>query len=156
MAGSGGTVSEYRLDLSKTLDPDRRLSASEVARIIEALNTVHPNAAADLSNSLLPRGGNVEAFKAFANDAPERLGPQGGYLQTRLGLYKVDPETILSRAGYDAIDLGHGVQKITGAGVRSVNAFFNPTNRDSRNIMASIPGAGAVPWPSLTVDPNQE
>jgi hypothetical protein len=101
-------------------------------------------------------GGGIEKFRAFVKDAPELLGPEGWWMERLLLKHKVDPNAILPRAGYDAIDYGGSVQKFTGDGIRSVNAFFNPAMRNSRNIMASIPGAGAVPWPSLTADPNPE
>ena len=151
----GEEVSEYRLATSKVFDPTSRLTAADMAHIFETVNAIHPEVAAKMTHDLVP-GGGIEKFRAFVKDAPELLGPEGWWMERLLLKHKVDPNAILPRAGYDAIDYGTGVQKLTGAGIRSVNAAFNPAMRDSQNIMASIPGAGAVPWPSLTTDPSQE
>jgi hypothetical protein len=93
----------------------------------------------------------------FARRNPnEIISKGGGHVHHIVDFQTRDAPSIFARAGCDAIDTGRDVQKITGVGIRSVKAAFDPAKRQSQNIMASIPGAGAIPWPSLTVDPSQE
>ena len=45
-------------------------------------------------------------------------------------------------AGFDAIDTGRDVYKLSGDGIRHVDAKFDPANAASRNIFASLGGLG--------------
>ena len=55
------------------------------------------------------------------------------------------PEKIFKRAGFDALDSGRDVRKLTGDGIRQVSAEFDPAKARSRNTLASIFGLGSVP-----------
>jgi hypothetical protein len=64
------------------------------------------------------------------------------------------PETLFIRAGYDALDSGRDVLKLTGKGIRSKDAKFDPAKAKQTNIMASLGailaagGIGAASYPN--------
>ena len=56
----------------------------------------------------------------------------------------------MRRAGFDEIDTGRDIVKLTGTGIRSVDARFDPKRSKSMNIFAGLAAAGLVPYGMMT------
>ncbi len=57
-------------------------------------------------------------------------------------------------AGFDAIDTGRDVRKLTGSGIRHRDAAFDPERAAERNIFYGLGAASALPW-MLPVDDKE-
>src|SRR5712671_5149497 len=136
--GGAAEAPEYRLKLDKVFDFDRPVTAAAYGRLIGALRESHPKLAADMVDFVAP-GKNVDWFMEFAHRIPNQIVSKApSHVHHIIDFHTRDAPSIFARAGYDAIDTGRDVQKVTGAGIRSVKAAFDPAKRNSHNIMASI------------------
>lgn len=59
-----------------------------------------------------------------------------------------DAGAVLRRAGFNSVDTGRDVLMLSGSGIRSADAAFDPALAGSRNIFHGLPFAGAAtsPW----------
>ena len=64
----------------------------------------------------------------------------------KLGVVDGPCKGVFLGAGFDALDSGRDVRKLTGRGIRLNDAAFDPARRRSQNISASI---FALPAPAL-------
>ena len=74
----------------------------------------------------------------LANDIPNVPVAVGGQILQALEMSTRNPVRVLRQAGYDAIDSGRDVRKLTGHGIRSKDAVFDPLTAKDTNIYRSI------------------
>ena len=96
----------------------------------------------------LARGRDAKWLAALARKSPERRATDPtntAFIRKAIENRVSNPIKVFRAAGYDAIDSGRDVLKLTGTGIRHKDAAFDPAKRKIRNIFATIAGAGAVP-----------
>ncbi len=138
---------EFRLDLSKTFADQAPVDAATYARLVVA---AEPKLAAELVDMIAP-GKNPAWFKEFARRNPDMMvSDNGALVRQAIEVSSRNPIALFKRAGFDALDSGRDVRKLTGDGIRLKEAAFDPARRSSRDIMASLmlglPVAGALAW----------
>lgn len=68
-----------------------------------------------------------------------------GLIRQAIEIGSCNPIRLFRDAGYDAIDAGRDVRKISGKGIRSNDARFDPSKASSEDIMAGVAGASLLP-----------
>jgi hypothetical protein len=131
---------EFRLNLEKTFKDYEDLTASQFSRLV---NATDENLAKGLVDMIAP-GKSVEWFTEFARRNPEFKVTQGASAQIRH----------ITPAGFDALDSGRDVRKLTGEGIRLKDAAFDPAKADDRNILATMMGGGLLA--PFVLDPNRD
>ena len=150
--GGFGENREFRLNLRNTLRDDQPVTAGTLARIIEASVKTDPKLAADLS-SLFDK--SPEWMVGFGKVRPDDMVMESGSFLRAAIERSAAPELILQDAGFDAIMSGHEVRKLSGAGIRSKGAVFDPAKADSQNIMASLAAFFGIGAAALSPKPDQ-
>jgi hypothetical protein len=146
---------EFRLDLSKAMKDYEPVTAEQYGRIVASAVKHDPELAAGLVEMLVS-GGKVEPFLAFAKKNPNLVVARSGALVRQMVGQSSKPEAVLKGAGFDALDSGRDVRKLTGQGIRLESAAFDPARRRHRNITRSIFGGGAALPFLLDPDPNRD
>jgi hypothetical protein len=110
------------------------------------MNEKNPRIATDMVDMIAP-GKSVEWLSGYARQFPDQpAAANGAHLFQMLKAHSGDPAVVLKRAGFDAIDTGAGdVRKLTGQGIRSKDAVFDPARAQDGNIFLGIGGAAAAP-----------
>jgi len=127
-------VNEYRLNLAKAFNLHQPVTADQYARIVAAMNEKNPRVAADMVDMIAPGKSVVEWLSGYARQFPDQpAAANGAHLFQMLKAHSGEPAAVLQRAGFDAIDTGAGdVRKLTGQGIRSKDAVFDPAPRARR------------------------
>ena len=146
---------EFRLDLRNALKDYQPVTAEQYGRVVASAIKRNPMLAEKLVDHIAP-GGSVEWFLDFAKAEPNFIVADSGAHVRKIVGTSSDPRELLKGAGFDALDSGRDVRKLTGQGIRLESAAFDPARRRSRNINRSIFGAGAVPLMLLDPDPNRD
>jgi hypothetical protein len=146
---------EFRLDLTRTLKDYEPATAEHYGRVVASALKRDPELAKKLVEQVAP-GKSVEWFLGFAKANPDfGIADSGAHLRLAVGR-SANPEGVLKGAGFDTLDSGRDVRKLTGQGIRLESAAFDPARRRSQNINRSIFGGGAA-LPFLPdLDPNWE
>ena len=140
-AQKGGATNprEFRLNLSNTFADHGSVTASRYGALIEAaLSNGETKLAENLAESIAP-GKGVKWVLGFSKAQPDFVVAQNGggaLIRQAIENGAANPTSIFTQAGYDAIDSGRDVRKLTGAGIRLKNAAYNLGRSASRNIHA--------------------
>lgn len=154
-AGGHPEAREFRLDLRNAYKDYEPLTARDFARLVAAAAKTEPKFAANLVDLIIP-GGDVGKFLDFARKSPNFnvTKPNGtALLRVAIENSSKNPSDLFRRAGFDAIDAGRDVRKLTGHGIRLKDAVFDPAKANSKDIMASLAALGA---PSLLAAAQDE
>jgi hypothetical protein len=139
---------EFRLNLTNAFRDYEPVNAATYARIIEAVKAENPKLAQEMVTAITdnPAKG-VDWFAGFAKARPDQpVAESGAHIRQMLDVgTNGSAKDVFKRAGYDALDYGRDVEKISGDGIRLANAKFDPAKASSRNIMAGVTGATALP-----------
>jgi hypothetical protein len=154
-AGGRPDAREFRLNLTRTLKDYEPATAEHYGRVVASALKRDPELAKKLVEQVAP-GKSVEWFLGFAKANPDfGIADSGAHLRLAVGR-SANPEGVLKGAGFDTLDSGRDVRKLTGQGIRLESAAFDPARRRSQNINRSIFGGGAA-LPFLPdLDPNWE
>jgi hypothetical protein len=80
----------------------------------------------------------------FARRNPQMtVADSGKLLRQAIQMNARNSNDLFRRAGFDALDFGRDVLKLTGAGIRSKNAVFDPAKSRLPDVMVALP-LGAV------------
>jgi hypothetical protein len=145
---------EFRLNLQNTFSDAGRLTASDFGRILQSAAERDPKLALDLAETVAP-GKSVDWLLGFAKAKPDFVVVEAGgapLVRQAIERGSSDAVGLLKGAGYDAIDTGRDVLKLSGQGIRSKDARFDPAQASSKNIMAGIAGASLLPAWMLSRD----
>jgi len=143
--GGATDATEYRLKLDRTLSDGQNLTAAQYGRLVKAAQSVDPKLAKDLAEIIAPEGQGHAWIMNLARSNPDAVVTNGAAFVRQAIERSRAPEKIFKRAGFDALDSGRDVRKLTGDGIRQVSAEFDPAKARSRNTLASIFGLGSVP-----------
>ena len=122
------------------------MKADALGRILEAARTYDPKFAVDLADFFAP-GKTPDWVIGFGKAMPDVVVAKKALMVRPLIENSAKPDSIMKAAGYDAIDAGRDVRKLTGAGIRLSTAKFNPRRGSSHDItagLAGLVGPGAV------------
>ena len=130
---------EFRLNLGNTFDRNGTVSAAHYARIVETLAQENPKYAHEMVNMIAP-GQDAKWFAEFARRNPDMAVAEiGAHVDQALDYGNLSStRSLLKRAGFDAIDYGRDVEKLTGDGIRLAHALFDPAKAKSHDIMAGV------------------
>ena len=137
---------EFRLNLGRAYKDYEPLTVSAYARLVGAVAPKSPELAAEMIESIAP--GRSGAWLAeYAKRNPDRIvtdPTNTTFLREAIKTHTRDLAGVLRRAGYDAIDTGGDVLKLTGEGIRHKDAMFDPAKSRSKNIFSSMAGAAPL------------
>jgi hypothetical protein len=131
---------EFRLNLKNTFSDRAPITANRFAALVEAAAKSDPGLARDLAETVAP-GKGVKWLVGFGEAQPDFVVVERGgapLIRQAIERGSGDPVGIFRTAGYDAIDSGRDVRKLTGEGIRLKEAAFDPSKAKSRNIRAGI------------------
>jgi hypothetical protein len=157
-AQRGGAMepAEYRLNLGNTFDLSQPVSAEIYGRLIGELRKTDPKLASDMVDLIAP-GRGIDWYTEFAARNPNvTVAANGAHVHQLIERGSRDPVGTFVRAGFDAIDAGRDVRKLTGEGIRSKDAAFDPAKWKSRDILASLAGLLSAPLAAATDSPKRE
>jgi len=143
---------EFRLNLTKTFSDQGALTAEKYGNIVKAAAKSDPELAKNLAESIAP-GKGVDWLIEFSRTNPDFVVAEPGaaaFVRHAIETGSSDPVSVFRRAGFDAIDSGRDVRKLTGEGIRLKGARFDPSKASSRDIMAGVAGASLLPAYLLT------
>jgi hypothetical protein len=145
-SGGFGRNREFRLNLQNAFLDDMPVTADQFGRLIQSAKKHDPKLASDLASLV---GKDADWVIGFGKARPGHVVDDGGAHIRYVIERSAAPELVFKDAGFDAIGGGHEVRKLTGSGIRSADAAFNPALADQRNIMYANPGgAAAAPFVS--------
>ena len=104
---------------------------------------------------LLAPGKGVDWVIGLGKARPDTMVAESGALTRHAIERSSAPEKVFLRPGYDAIDSGRDVRKLTGDGIRLEEAAFDPARSHEQNILASVLGLLGVPA-LMPAGPNRE
>lgn len=146
--GGAEAPRDFRLDLRNTFKDYEPVKASDFARIVEAVARDNPKFAHEMVTAITedPSKG-VAWMRGFANARPgDTVAESGAHVRQMVDTAtNGGAKSVFKRAGYDALDYGRDVEKLTGDGIRLANAAFDPAKASSRDITAGVAGAAAAP-----------
>ena len=147
-ARKGGATdsTEYRLKLDRVFADYEDLTAAQYSRLIKAAGSVNPQFARYLADSIAP-GQSPGWVRRFAKLYPDTVVVKASHTPAIRRAIQNSGQSyaIFTRAGFDALDSGRDVWKLTGPGIRQVSAAFDPAKARSHNTLASIFGLGSIP-----------
>lgn len=140
---------EFQLNLENAFRDNEPVPASHYARLANAAAQRDPKLAAELVDDIAP-GKSLGWFTEFARRNPDHPTQNGALVRQQIDKNSSDPIGVFRDAGFDALDSGRDVRKLTAEGIRHKDAVFDPGKRDSRDIFATmaamgIMGAAAAP-----------
>jgi hypothetical protein len=137
--GGGDAPREFRLNLQNTLSDQETLTAARYGRLIASAAADDPALAAHLVENVAA-GKTPQWFIEFARRNPDYPleGLSVPFIRQVIDTASKSPETLYKRAGFDALDSGRDVRKLTGAGIRLSNAKFDPARASDWDITAAI------------------
>lgn len=138
---------EFRLNLTNTFSDGGAMTASKYGSLVEAAAKSDPKLAIELAESIAP-GKGVEWLIGFSKANPDFVVVEPGaaaFVRQAIEIGSSDAVGLFRAAGYDAIDSGRDVRKLTADGIRLKDARFDPSKASSRDIMAGIAGASLLP-----------
>lgn len=136
------------------------MTAEVYARLVAAARFRDPELATALS-ALVGRGKSVEWLMEFARRNPQMIvSSSGALLRQAIEMGARNSNDLFRRAGFDALDSGRDVLKLSGHGIRSKDARFDPSRAKDFDIMASVPpvaiGVGGGAGMVASSYPNQD
>jgi hypothetical protein len=137
---------EFRLNLQKTYSDHQPVTADMMQRIYQSAVEHDPQLAKRLAGEIddISQNRGVDWFKEFAARNPNATVREDAPFLRQAIEKSARSEDIFKGAGFDAIDTGRDVRKLTGAGIRLKNAAFDPKKKDSTNIMWGLLGPGTL------------
>jgi hypothetical protein len=128
---------EFRLNLTNTFKDYEDLTAAQYAKLVAASE---PKLAFDLVDMIAP-GKTADWFAEFAKHNPDTKVMDGtaSFVRHTIEKNAADPISVFRNAGYDALDSGRDVRKISAFGIRLKDAVFDPAKAHWPDIMASAP-----------------
>ena len=153
--GGASAPTTYRLNLSKTFDLAKPVTAENYGRLLTELHKTDPKLATSMADAIAP-GRDVGWVLEFAKRNPQHLVAENGTAvhnmivqggRDLVGTYR--------RAGYDALDNGREVIKMTGDGIRRHDAVFDPRRARDQNVLALVLGLLGLPRVAPAADPNR-
>jgi hypothetical protein len=124
----------------------QKVKASELLRILDAISKDNPKLAQDILSGVTDQP--MDWFRGFATHKPDHpVVSSGGQFRAEMefGLGGEDAaRSYFKAAGFDALDTGRDVRKLTGTGIRLKDAAFDPKKAASKNILAANRGAFPV------------
>jgi len=159
-ARKGGATesTEYRLKLDRVFADYEDLTAAQYSRLIKAAGSVNPKLARDLADSIAP-GHSPGWVQRFAKLNPDFVVVKASHTARIRRAIENSGQSyaIFTRAGFDALDSGRDVQKLTGDGIRQASAAFDPAKARRRDTLASILALGGVPLAAASrPDPSSD
>jgi hypothetical protein len=137
---------ESALNLTRTFADYKPLTAAEYARLVRAASKDDPMLAAGLVD-MVARGKDVRWFAGFARQNPNVVVARpGAHARLMIEANAGNPVDLFKRAGYDALDFGRDVHKLTPKGIRLAGAGFDPKKVNWGNINAGL-AAGISSYP---------
>lgn len=134
---------EFRLRFNRPFRIDRMYSRDEVADILGSLRRLDDEVGADRIASVWHEGWTAEDFIADAARRPSADASDGANIHWLLRENSRLPHTLVLRdAGYDSIDAGHELVKLSSDGIRLRSAEFDPRRADSLNINHALAPMG--------------
>lgn len=155
-AGGFPESREFRLDTRRAFRDEDSLNAAQYARLVAAAD---PRLAAGLVDMIAP-GRDVPWFLGFAQALPNTtVSHASAIVRQAIEQGASNPAEVFRRAGFDALDSGRDVLKLTGRGIRLKDAAFDPRRANAYDIMKSLllaaPVGGTamgIAWPPLVPD----
>jgi hypothetical protein len=137
---------EFRLNLQKTYSDHQPITADMMQRIYQSAVEHDPQLAKGIADEIndISQNRGVNWFKEFAARNPNATVREDAPFLRQAIEKSARSEDIFKGAGFDAIDTGRDVRKLTGAGIRLKNAAFDPKKKDSTNIMWGLGGLGTL------------
>ena len=159
-AAKGGATdsTKYRLKLDRVFADYEDLTAAQYSRLIKAAGSVNPKLARDLADSIAP-GHSPGWVQRFAKLNPDFVVVKASHTARIRRAIENSGQSyaIFTRAGFDALDSGRDVQKLTGDGIRQASAAFDPAKARRRDTLASILALGGVPLAAASrPDPSSD
>ena len=143
---------EFRLNLENSFSDGSPVNATTYVRLAESVARDNPKAAAEMIDMIAP-GKDLEWAKKFAEYNPDfDVADSGALVRQMVESNASSWQNAFMNAGFDAIDTGRDVYKLSGDGIRHVDAKFDPANAASRNIFASLGGLGLLGLSNYTDD----
>jgi hypothetical protein len=124
---------EFRLNLQSSFSFNRPLTGEQRDRLVSAVAAENPRLADDLAGAI--DDGTPTAFIWQA-------------LERGTG----NPRETLRRAGFTAVDTGRDVMMLSGSGIRSADAAFDPARAHLPNIYYGLPFATLASLAAAPVD----
>lgn len=129
-ANAAATAREFRLNLQDSYRFHGTLTEGQRDRIVAAVADHNPRLAADIRD-IIDDGTPL----SLIYQALEHNTPNAG--------------AVLRRAGFNSVDTGRDVLMLSGHGIRSADAVFDPSRARSQNIYYGIPlGAAMIAAPN--------
>jgi hypothetical protein len=158
--GGRSAPEEYRLNLQKSFHDEKPVTAEVYARLVAAARLRDPELARGLA-ALVGRGKSVKWLMEFAKRNPEMVvSSSGALLRQAIEMGARNSNDLFRRAGFDALDSGRDVLKLSGHGICSKDARFDPSGANDIDIMASVPpvaiGLGGAAGMVASSNPNQD
>jgi hypothetical protein len=147
---------EFRLRLDKAFRDQEPATASQYGRLVAAASEIDPPLARQLAETIAP-GKGVDWLLGFAKVRPDHMvADKGQFVRSAIEKTSRAPEHVFRRAGFDTLDSGGDVRKLSGGGIRLKDATFDPRRARARNVLAGVPGLLAFPAAASLVDPSPE
>lgn len=136
--GGSNAPAEYRLNLTKSFNLGQPVTAESYARLVGQLHKTDPKLASEMVDLIAP-GRNIDWLMEYATRNPNVIAIENGALvHAMIERGSRDAVGTFIHAGFDAIDSGRDVRKLTGEGIRHKDAAFDPTRAHSSDIFASL------------------
>ena len=150
--GGKDSATKFKLNMQNTFSDADPVDATKLARIVDSAQEIDPKFAQDLVDTIAP-GKSPEWFKKFAAHNPDMVVAENGAIIRAMVENSRAPEKIFVNAGFDSLDVGRDVRKLTGAGIRKESANFDPAKVSSRNVNHLLPlGVGVGGGSALYLD----
>jgi hypothetical protein len=131
--GGADAPREFSLNLQNSFSDAQPVNATTYARLVTGALQHKPEFAKEFVDMVAP-GKTPEWFMEFARRNPDFQIADGGSLVRAAIENSGAGDSIFKAAGFDALDVGRDVRKLTGTGIRSTDAAFDPKKSTEKNI----------------------
>jgi hypothetical protein len=157
-AGGLPEAREFRLKTDRAFRDYDDLTLEQYARLVRSAKEIDPPLAARLTD-LVAQGKSVDWLLRYAKNNPDDVVVKGGHTAMIRKVIEDNakaPKRVFMSAGFDALDSGRDVRKLSGDGIRLKDAAFDPRRVREQNVLASILGLSALPLAAAKVGPGRE
>jgi hypothetical protein len=151
--GGQAAPREFCLNLNNTFADHAPVTADQFGRLVEAASKHDPDLARNLAG-LFDR--EPDWIVGYGKARPADVVAEQGSLIRQAIERSHAFEHVFRDAGFHAFASGRDVRKLTGHGIRSKDAAFDPDKASSTNIFASLAGLRAAFGLPIGVDPADE
>lgn len=136
--GGADNPDQFKLNIQNAFSDAEPVTAKTFSNLVQSAKKVDPSFADNMAD-LVAEGQNADWMLEFAKRNPDVVVSENGTLIRAFIEKSRAPEAIFLGAGFDALDVGQDVRKLSGDGIRRKEAAFDPDKTASRNVFHAAP-----------------